>query len=42
MVLLKYLPKTHEIVEDIDLSEISHEEISVEKIAEKIKFDLSI
>ena len=41
-ILLKFLPKTHEIVEDIDLSEISHQEMSVEKLTEKIKFDLSI
>lgn len=42
MILLKFLPKTHEIVEDIDLSDIPHAEMSVEKLTEKIKFDLSV
>ena len=42
VILLKFLPKTHEIVEDIDLSDIPHAEMSVEKLTEKIKFDLSI
>lgn len=42
MILLKFLPKTHDIVEDIDLSDIPQEEMSVEKLTEKIKFDLSI
>ena len=42
MILLKFLPKTHEIVEDIDLSDIPHADMSVEKLTEKIKFDLSI
>lgn len=42
MLLLKFLPKTHEIVEDIDLSDIKHEEISVERLSKQIKFDLSV
>lgn len=42
MIMLKYLPKTHEIVEDIDLNDIPHADISVEKLTEKIKFDLSV
>ena len=42
MILLKYLPQTHEIVQDIDLSEVPHADISVEKLMEKLKFDLSI
>ena len=42
MLLLKYLPTTHEIVEDIDLSDVKPHEISVEKLEEKIKFDLSV
>ena len=42
IILLKFLPKTHEIVEDIDLSDLPHAEMSVEKLADKIKFDLSV
>ena len=42
MLLLKFMPKTHEIVEDIDLSDIRHEEISVERLTKQIKFDLSV
>lgn len=42
MILLKHLPKTHEIVEDIDLSDLSQNEMTVEKITDKIKFDLSV
>ena len=42
MILLKYLPQTHEIVQDIDLSDVHHADISVEKLMEKLKFDLSI
>lgn len=42
LMLLKYLPKTHEIVEDIDLSEVPHNEISMERLMEQLKFDLSI
>ena len=42
MILLKNLPNTHDIVQDIDISDIPQEEISVEKLTEKIKFDLSV
>lgn len=42
MILLKYLPKTHEIVEDIDLTEMPQSEMTVEKLTDKIKFDLSV
>lgn len=42
MFVLKNLPSTHDIVEDIDLSDIKHEEMSVEKLTAKVKFDLSI
>ena len=42
MILLRFFPKTHDIVEDIDLSDIKQEEMSVEKLTAKIKFDLSI
>lgn len=42
MILLRFFPKTHEIAEDIELSDIKQEEMSVEKLTAKIKFDLSI
>ena len=42
MIMLRFLPRTHEIVEDIDLSDIAQTDISVEKLTEKIKFDLSV
>lgn len=42
MILLKELPKTHEIVEDIDLSDLPQTDMTVEKLTDKIKFDLSV
>ena len=42
MLVLRQLPKTHEIAEDVDLDDIRQEEMSVEKLASKMKFDLSI
>ena len=41
-ILLKFLPKSHEIVQDLDFDGLEHAQISIEKIYEKVKFSLSI
>jgi len=42
MLLLKNLPNTHDLVQDIDLSDMPQKDMTLEKLSEKIKFDLSV
>jgi len=41
-LVVKYLPKSHDIVDGIDLEDIPQSQLSIETVAEKIKFSLSI
>ncbi len=40
--LLKNLPKSHEIIEDLRFDDIPQTQMSVETVSEKIKFSLSV
>lgn len=41
LIILKRLPKSHEIVENIDLSDIPQSEMSIEKVEHKVRTSLS-
>lgn len=41
-ILLKFLPKSHEIVEDLDIEDMNHSTLTIEKLQEKIHFSLTI
>ena len=41
-MLLKFLPKSHEIVEDLDFEGLEQTKLSIEKLYERVKFSLSI
>ena len=41
-LLLRFLPKSHEIVQMLDFDGLEHADISIEKLYEKVKFSLSI
>ena len=41
-MLLKFLPKSHEIVNDLDFDDLKSTQVSIEKLYEKVKFSLTI
>ena len=41
-ILLKKLPKSHEIIEDLKFDDIPQTQISVDTVSEKIKFSLTV
>ena len=41
-MLLKFLPKSHEIVDDLDFDDLKGKQVTIEKLYEKVKFSLTI